>query len=173
MSNEQFLAGLLAFLAALLVGSLVEYGVHRLMHHGNLLGKKHAEHHRDNDGQGWLGEFKDYFVGSLPLTLGGGLIGYFLCASWATACGWMAGATLYAGIAAYAHQVQHERPELVFWLRRPVHHLHHKHKMWHHNFGITFDVWDRVFGTYKLVEWKPERRPFQYPLRSFLQIRWY
>jgi sterol desaturase/sphingolipid hydroxylase (fatty acid hydroxylase superfamily) len=79
---------------------------------------------------------------------------------------------MYATLAAYAHQVQHDRPELVFWLPRPVHHLHHKHKMWHHNFGILVDFWDRIFGTYKVVEWKPEKRPFQHRFREFFSIHW-
>jgi sterol desaturase/sphingolipid hydroxylase (fatty acid hydroxylase superfamily) len=68
--------------------------------------------------------------------------------------------------------VQHDNPELIFWLPRPVHYLHHSHKMWHHNFGITVDFWDRIFGTYKPVEWSPSRRPLQYPLKSYLQIKW-
>jgi sterol desaturase/sphingolipid hydroxylase (fatty acid hydroxylase superfamily) len=142
------------------------------MHFGKLLGKVHAEHHKNGWGQGVLGEFKDYFIGTIPI-LG---VGFFLCAygfdSLPAAVGWLTGGLSYAILAAYAHQLQHERPELVFWLPRPVHHLHHKHHMWKHNFGILVDFWDRIFGTYKLVEWKPERRPFQYPLRNFFQIKW-
>ncbi|MBW3540681.1 MAG: arylsulfatase [Planctomycetes bacterium] len=45
--------------------------------------------------------------------------------------------------------------------------------MWKHNFGILVDVWDRVFGTYQVVEWKPEKRPFQHPLRNFFRIKWF
>ena len=54
--------GVIAFVSAFLIGTLVEYFVHRLMHDRRLLGKKHAEHHRDGWGQGWLGEFGDYFL---------------------------------------------------------------------------------------------------------------
>jgi sterol desaturase/sphingolipid hydroxylase (fatty acid hydroxylase superfamily) len=159
--------GSVAFLAALIFGTLVEYVVHRLMHVRWLLGKKHAEHHKDGWGQGWAGEFWDYFVGTIVLLWMGFLY------SVPAGIGWIAGAWVYAALAAYAHQLQHERPELCFWLPRPVHYLHHAHHMWRHNFGISVDIWDRVFRTYKVVEWKPEKRPFQYPLRSFFQIKWF
>ncbi len=45
--------------------------------------------------------------------------------------------------------------------------------MWHHNFGISFDVWDRVFRTYKAVEWKPEKKPFEHKLTEISRIRWF
>lgn len=142
---------LFSFVIALFVGTLVEYWGHRLMH-GFLLKKRHARHHRDGDGQGWLLEFKDYFLGSFPVTLIGGLLAYYFL-SLDAGIGFWAGGILYAALAAYSHQLQHERPELCFWLSRPVHYLHHANHHWHHNFGITFDIWDRVFGTYKKVEW--------------------
>ena len=41
--------------------------------------------------------------------------------------------------------------------------------MWHHNFGITFDVWDRVFGTYRRLAWQPIARP---AWRNLLRIQW-
>jgi sterol desaturase/sphingolipid hydroxylase (fatty acid hydroxylase superfamily) len=173
MLGEQFLTRGLAFLLGLFACSLVEYLVHRGMHHGKMLGRRHAEHHRHGWGQGWLGEFRDYFLGGAPLWLGGLAIAYFVFDSLPAGIGFVVGCLAYACLAAYAHQVQHDKPELVFWLKRPVHHLHHKHHMWHHNFGILVDVWDRVFGTYKVVEWKPERRPFQHPPRAFFQIKWY
>src|SRR4051812_33558761 len=69
---------LAAFLIALFVGTLVEYWGHRVMH-AWLLKKRHARHHRDGAGQGWLGEFRDYFLGSAPVILLGGLIAYFVC----------------------------------------------------------------------------------------------
>ena len=170
---EPLVAAGVAFAAALVAGTLIEYWVHRLMHSGRVLGRKHAEHHRDGHGQGWAGEFRDYFVGVLPLLASVSATAWLAFGSPGVAAGWAVGGTLYAALAAYAHQLQHEKPELVFWLPRPVHHLHHKHRMWRHNFGILVDWWDRVFGTYKAVEWKPERRPFQHPLRAFLQIKWY
>ena len=173
MLAEQLVAAAATFAAALLTGTLIEYAVHRLMHCGKMLRRKHAEHHRDGRGQGWAGEFWDYYVGVLPLILSGSAVAWLVFASPGAAGGWAAGGTFYAALAAYAHQLQHEKPELVFWLPRPVHHLHHKHHMWRHNFGILVDWWDRVFGTYKAVEWKPELRPFQHSLRAFLRIKWF
>ena len=156
---------LVAFLIALVLASLVEYWGHRAMH-TFLLRKKHAEHHRDNDGQGWLGEFWDYFIGTVPLMWFGFL--------WSVevGVGFAAGGLLFACWAAYSHQIQHENPELVFWLRRPVHHLHHRDKLWKHNFGISSGLWDRVFGTYKDCVWKPARRASDYPISSYFLIKW-
>ena len=42
--------------------------------------------------------------------------------------------------------------------------------MWNYNFGISIDLWDRVFGTYKDVEWNPERK--RHSLKSYFQIKW-
>jgi len=156
-----------SFVFAMVFGTLAEYVVHRLMHSGKVLGKKHAKHHQAAHGQGWFGEFLDYFLPSLAILWAGFLF------SIPAGIGFAIGGTIYAALAAYSHQIQHERPELTFWLPRPVHHLHHSHKMWNHNFGISVDFWDRVFGTYKRVEWNPEKRPFEYPLSSFVRIKWF
>jgi len=156
---------LIAFLIALPTASLVEYWGHRAMHSW-LRRKKHAEHHRDNESQGWLGEFWDYFVGGLPLLWLGFLF------SMEAGFGLAAGGMVYICWAAYCHQIQHEKPEVVFWLRRPVHYLHHRDRMWKHNFGISTAVWDKVFGTYKAAEWKPEKRPRDYPWWSLFHIKW-
>ena len=156
---------LLAFLLALVVASLVEYWGHRAMHSW-LLKKKHALHHRDGDAQGWFGEFVDYVVGSSWILLAGFLY------SVEAGIAFLTGGLLFAMWAAYNHQLQHEQPELCFWLRRPVHHLHHNGHMWHNNFGISSGIWDRVFGTYKHVEWQRTRRIRGIPLRAYFQIRW-
>ena len=37
----------------------------------------------------------------------------------------------------------------------PTHYVHHKFNMWHYNFGMALDIWDRVFRTYKPVpQWR-------------------
>ncbi|HUG92734.1 MAG TPA: sterol desaturase family protein [Planctomycetaceae bacterium] len=167
IESVPWLEASLALVLALAIGSLAEYLVHRLMHTGRLLGKTHARHHQDGDGQGWFLEFWDYLKGTLAILWVGFLY------SVPAGIGFATGGLLYAMLAAYAHQIQHERPEMVFWMKRPVHYLHHKHHMWKHNFGILVDVWDRVFGTYRVVEWVPERRPFQHPLSDFLRIKWF
>ncbi len=133
----------------LLSGTLGEYLMHRAMHARRALGERHARHHRLGFGQGWLGELIDYAGGGLP---GGVALAAIL--TWVTGSpsfggGFFTGVLLHLVFAAYAHQLQHERPELVFWMRKPVHYLHHEHGLWHHNFGISTPLWDHVFGTYQ------------------------
>ena len=166
-ANQDSLVFILALLLAFLVGTLVEYVVHRLMHARILLGQKHLEHHKEGTAQGWWGEFLDYFLPSIPLLW----LGFLYSVS--AGAGWVVGGFIYACIAAYAHQVQHDNPDLVFWLNKPVHHLHHKGKMWHHNFGITFSLWDKVFGTYKNIDWQPEHERKHYRLVNYFDIHWY
>ena len=128
---------------ALVLGTFVEYWGHRIMHQGKLLGKHHARHHQEGTGQGWLGEFRDYALPGLPL---------YLLAWWLgpdVGLGFSMGGIAYAAFAAYSHQLQHEAPHLVWWMVQPSHAVHHYHREWHHNFGITVAWWDRVFGTYR------------------------
>ncbi|MBX2801077.1 MAG: sterol desaturase family protein [Myxococcales bacterium] len=143
MSAAAVTTAAMAFGLALLVGTFVEYWGHRLMHVGRVLKKRHARHHQRGTGQGWLGEFRDYVLPTLLICWVG-----FLHSTEA-GVGFLLGDLCYAALAAYAHQLQHERPKQVFWLSQPVHAVHHYHQEWHHNFGITVDVWDRVFGTFK------------------------
>jgi sterol desaturase/sphingolipid hydroxylase (fatty acid hydroxylase superfamily) len=157
------LVGLCAFFIALLIGTFVEYWLHRAMHQW-LLKKRHARHHQEGTGQGWLLEFKDYFLGTffvLP-------VGFLLSID--AGIGFVAGGLFYTFWAAYSHQLQHEKPELCFWIASPVHYLHHHHHMWHYNFGISTDLWDRVFRTYKKVDWNPA--PKHHSLWSWFQIKW-
>jgi sterol desaturase/sphingolipid hydroxylase (fatty acid hydroxylase superfamily) len=158
------LVGLTAFAIVIFLSTFVEYWGHRFMHRW-LLRKRHARHHQLGTGQGWLGEFFDYSTGTLVLLWVGFLY------SVEAGIGWAAGGLLYAAWAAYSHQLQHERPELCFWLRRPVHYLHHHHHMWHHNFGISVSLWDHVFGTYKKVDWQPPAGKSHSPL-DYLRIKW-
>jgi sterol desaturase/sphingolipid hydroxylase (fatty acid hydroxylase superfamily) len=159
------LAGLTAFVLAIVIGTFVEYWGHRFMHKW-LLRKRHARHHQSGVGQGWLGEFFDYSTGTLLLMWLGFLH------SVEAGIGFAAGGVAYAAWAAYSHQLQHERPELCFWLRRPVHYLHHHHHMWHHNFGISVSLWDHVFRTYKKVDWQPPAADRKPALLSYLRIKW-
>ena len=153
---------LVAALLAFVVGSFAEYWGHRLMHLW-LKRAKHVQHHQSAVGQGFLREFLGYTRGSWPLLLTG-----FVC-SLEAGVGFAAGALLYSAFAAYAHELQHEHPECCFWLIRPVHHIHHCERMWNHNFGITSDVWDRVFGTYRHVNYQ---RPARGSWRNLFRVKW-
>lgn len=157
--------------AAYLVGgfffaSFVEYWVHRLMHKAVLLGKVHRDHHASGVAQGVLWEYWDYVKGSAVL-----MIPPFFV-SLTAGIGWTIGANLFALFSAYSHQLQHENPARCWWMPMPIHHVHHKFKMWHHNFGMAVDWWDHVFRTYKKVDWQPTVDQAQRE-RSALAIRWW
>jgi sterol desaturase/sphingolipid hydroxylase (fatty acid hydroxylase superfamily) len=140
-----------SFLVALVVTSLLEYVIHRLMHLGVVLGAHHAGHHRDGWGQGFWPELRTYLLpGSLVI-----LPPWILGAEVGT--GWTAGCVVYASFIAYAHQLQHDNPAACRWMPMPVHYVHHRDGMWHHNFGMSCDLWDRLFGTYKRVPFGAER----------------
>lgn len=153
------------------LGTLGEYWIHRGMHHrwvGRFLVKRHGDHHMDGLGQGVLQEFRDYAAGALaaavlllPLDY------YFVTGGW-VAGGGVAGAAIHAIFAAWCHQAQHEDPRLLPWQSAsPVHFIHHKRNQPGHNYGISVDWWDKVFGTYKpepnwraLMEPNAPRRPW-------------
>jgi sterol desaturase/sphingolipid hydroxylase (fatty acid hydroxylase superfamily) len=157
---------LAAFAGAVGVASLVEYWVHRLMHQPYRLGERHRDHHRRNEGQGVLWEFRDYLLGTVIVMV----IPFFW--SVLVGCFWALGGIAYAAFSAYAHQLQHENPRKCFWMKMPVHYVHHKYGMWHHNFGLGVDWWDHVFGTYKPVEWLDDGE-INRPDRGYLQLRWF
>lgn len=156
------------FIVAFVFSSLAEYWVHRLMHADPKLkiSERHRDHHRRNDAQGVIWEFLDYIKGTFI-----GMLLLFLF-SWQAGLGWLLGALAYALFSAYAHQLQHENPTKCFWMKMPVHYVHHKYGMWHHNFGLGVDWWDHVFGTYKAVDWLTEEETSQ-PDRSHLALRWW
>ncbi len=154
------------FLVAFVLASLVEYWVHRLMHLPLQLGERHRDHHRRGEGQGVLLEFLDYLKGAFVLMLPPYLI------SLSAGLSWTLGAIAYAAFSAYAHQLQHENPRKCFWMPMPVHYVHHKYGMWHENFGLGVDWWDRVFGTYKPVDWLTEDE-LQRPDQGRFQLRWW
>lgn len=167
-SSSALVASGSAFLFAFILASFVEYWMHRFMHRfgESKLGARHLDHHRRNEGQGVLWEFFDYIKGSaivmvLPL--------FF---SLTLGLGWAAGALAYAAFSAYAHQLQHENPRLCFWMPMPVHYVHHKYGQWEHNFGLAVDWWDRVFGTYKPVDWIDEQELARPELGPW-QLRWW
>jgi sterol desaturase/sphingolipid hydroxylase (fatty acid hydroxylase superfamily) len=45
--------------------------------------------------------------------------------------------------------------------------------MWHYNFGLALDIWDRVFRTYKPVPWREGLSPELAARRSLVRIRWW
>jgi sterol desaturase/sphingolipid hydroxylase (fatty acid hydroxylase superfamily) len=162
---EKIAIGVGCFAIAFVLASLVEYWVHRLMHKPYKLGERHRDHHRRNEGQGVIWEFFDYIKGTILI------MGLMFFVSIEAGIGWFLGGIVYAAFSSYAHQLQHENPTKCFWMKMPVHYVHHKYGMWHHNFGLAVDWWDHVFGTYKLVDWLTEEELKQ-PDRGYLELRW-
>ncbi len=160
------MVAVLFFIAAFIFASFVEYWMHRLMHASPRVGKRHRDHHRRNEGQGVVWEFLDYVKGSAIAMI----IPFFFSIS--AGLGWVAGAVAYAAFSAYAHQLQHDNPTRCFWMKMPVHYVHHKYNMWHHNFGLGVDWWDYVFGTYKEVDWLTEEEKST-AHQGYLRLRWW
>jgi sterol desaturase/sphingolipid hydroxylase (fatty acid hydroxylase superfamily) len=157
--------GVVCFVVAFVLASLVEYWVHRLMHKPYKIGERHRDHHRRNEGQGVIWEFFDYLKGTILI------MGLLFFVSIEAGIGWFLGGLVYAAFSSYAHQLQHENPTKCFWMKMPVHYVHHKYGMWYHNFGLAVDWWDHVFGTYKLVDWLTDEELSQ-PERGYLELRW-
>jgi len=158
--------GSICFAIAFVLASLVEYWVHRLMHVSVRIGERHRDHHRRNEGQGVLWEFCDYVKSTIIIMLP--MFFYSIPAG----IGWTLGGVVFAAFSSYAHQLQHENPTRCFWMKMPVHYVHHKYGMWHHNFGLAVDWWDRAFGTYKAVDWLTEDEQHQ-PKRGYFELRWW
>ena len=159
---------LISFFLTLIFASFLEYWLHRLMHISPKFGRdiiSHYDHHRRNEAQGVLGEFKDYSKVILPLSLS------FLI-SVPIGAGVLLGSSVYAIFSAYAHQLQHENPTKCFWMKMPVHFVHHEYNQWHHNFGLGVDWWDRIFGTYKSMEWQ-DRKAAERVEKGHLQVKWW
>lgn len=163
---------LAAFVLAYLSASLIEYWAHRVMHIFPRIFKFHTNHHINGEGHGWWKEFRNYALFSSPYSLS-------LCFGvWLIGLGWqmgiscLLGCIVYAAFAAYAHQLQHDNPIACEWMPMPVHYVHHEYDQWQHNFGIAVDWWDKIFGTYKSVEWLSEVDP-KYPKKGYFQILWW
>ncbi|MFM2303536.1 MAG: hypothetical protein RLZZ135_945, partial [Cyanobacteriota bacterium] len=106
----------------------------------------HYGHHRSNTTKGFVGDFLDFSLVSL-LVLPAFLI------SLSVGLIMISGTVAFAAFASYAHQIQHHNPDKCFWMKMPIHYIHHKNNQWDSNFGLAIDWWDIVFGTYKSVEW--------------------
>lgn len=154
----------LSAIVAFLFGTLAEYFIHRAMHWGVLYPEGHRYHHRTGDARTFLRDFIDYGGAALLL----GWFGFFV--SLPVGFGWLFGGLVYAALASYSHQLQHADADLVFWMKRPVHRVHHDLDQTEKNFGVLVDWWDRLFGTYQAVEWPRGRAPLR--LGRFLAIPW-
>jgi hypothetical protein len=142
------------FTAGLVWWTLLEYLLHRFAFHGRVagLGRRHLAHHADL-------QSRDLALASPP-AVGLGLAGHaaLFLGLLGPVPGGAALAGVTAGYAAYEaiHLAVHRprpRSRLLRHLRR--HHLLHHGARPHARFGVTTDLWDRVFGT---LEPRPRRR---------------
>jgi sterol desaturase/sphingolipid hydroxylase (fatty acid hydroxylase superfamily) len=148
-----------------IVGTLAEYFVHRLMHWGVLYPEGHRYHHESGDPRTFLRDVIDYGMGAAPFAWFGFVV------SVPIGIGTVIGAISYVLLASYSHQLQHARADLVFWMGRPVHGVHHALDQRDSNFGILVDWWDRLFGTYRPVEW--QRSPSRPTIKDYVAIPWW
>jgi sterol desaturase/sphingolipid hydroxylase (fatty acid hydroxylase superfamily) len=141
------------FIFAFIFASFLEYWVHRLMHLYPKFGNEiaHYGHHRSNTAKGFLLDWLDFSLVSLLL-----LPAFLVSLSIGIAM--TSGAIVFAGFASIAHQIQHNNPDKCFWMKMPIHYVHHQNNQWDSNFGLTVDYWDRVFKTYKPIELLPEKQ---------------
>jgi sterol desaturase/sphingolipid hydroxylase (fatty acid hydroxylase superfamily) len=151
-------------IGAVIFATFAEYFIHRGMHWGFIYPKGHLKHHRKDEARTYLADFLDYGSGALLV----GWIGFLV--SVPVGIGWAVGALVYTALASYSHQLQHAHAELVFWMKRPIHRLHHIHDMKDANFGILVDWWDRLFGTYMPATYRRPKRESR--LRDFVAIPW-
>ena len=153
------------FSGAFIFSSFVEYWMHRLMHRFPKAFPTHPRHHVNNAGQGFIWEFRDYTIASsLPMCA-------LFLVSKEVGLAWLLGALSYAAFAAYAHQLQHDNPKACFWMKMPVHYVHHEYNQWHHNFGLGVDWWDFVFGTYQEADWLTEKAQ-DVPKKGLWELKW-
>jgi len=155
---------IIAAASAVVFGTFAEYFIHRSMHWGILHPEGHRHHHEANDARTFMRDFFDYGTGAAAL----GWLGFLV--STTSGIGWAFGALVYAILASYAHQIQHANADLVFWMKRPVHRLHHNLDMRDHNFGVLVDWWDRLFGSYEPIEYPRETR--RATARDYFAIPW-
>ena len=167
MRWEPLVSGSVALVSGAVFASFAEYWAHRLMHRFRWLGKTHRRHHARGTAQGVFLEYAEYTWKSCWLMWPGFLI------SVPCGLGWLIGTNMYAAFAAFAHQLQHENPRKCFWLRQPIHFVHHAHNQWHENFGVAVEIWDHVFRTYREMDWHTRQSPTQAdPDRRIWQINW-
>jgi sterol desaturase/sphingolipid hydroxylase (fatty acid hydroxylase superfamily) len=134
----------LSSLLALLLGTLVEYLLHRFLLHArsrNFITRRHRLHHKSNRADTLWGDFRDFLPGMVPFCWLGFLH------SPAGGVGFLFGGVVYVFVLALVHKLSHEGPHLIFWMSPNAHALHHDEAPCC-NFGIVTRFWDVVFGTY-------------------------
>lgn len=168
-SSRRPIEALFATAVTMLSIDFASYVVHRLLHKVPILWKIHRVHHSATS----LTPLTTYrqhplepliLYGARGLAAGIGLSVFYLFFPHRTPVITVAG--LGAGFFIYMFTVNlHHAPvpvryprRLRRWLISPhIHHLHHSANPIHYgrNFGVVFAIWDRLFHTYRDVEFEP------------------
>ncbi len=148
------------FAAGFVVWTLAEYWLHRTLFHwtpDTWWGAKfhfilHGVHHD------W---FKDRYRLVMPPAVSLALAAVFFGSYWAIAqaaapladpswvYAFMAGKIVgYVNYDVTHYYIHHGKPSLSFYKKLRHHHNNHHHANPERKFGVSFTVWDRVFGTY-------------------------
>ena len=142
-SRASIVASVAVVVLGLLLFSLIEYGFHRWLFHGNvpLFAPGHQKHHDNPLGYDSL----PFFLPPVLLLM---LWGAFcLALPFATALlltgGIAAGYAAYGSTHALMHVTQFKHPLARRWAAS--HHVHHYHP--DSNFGVTTPLWDFLLGT--------------------------
>lgn len=135
------------FLAALALGTVVEYLLHRFFLHSRFrhwVIRRHKLHHKTYVRYSIASEFLGFFPPAIPFLWVG------FVHSVPAGLAFVAGEIAFVLAEAVAHKWSHEAPHRLFWMDPAVHAVHHADGVrW--NYGVLTTFWDRVFGTYRVV----------------------
>lgn len=146
------LASVGLFFAGLLVWTLTEYWLHRLLFHWEPPGRwgermhflVHGVHHK------WpKDKYRLVMPPAVSLTLFFAFLGIFYLALggrlvWPFHAGFVIGYMAYDLIHYYVH---HYNPKSPYWLRLKKHHMLHHFKTPDERYGVSMKLWDYVFRT--------------------------
>lgn len=143
-ANASYLVLVLLFAVGYAAWTLTEYLMHRFVfHHFPVFTAMHLAHHKE----------PHELIGTPTIVT---LAAFALLVFWpmhafagleqasALSAGMMSGYLAYVGVHYIVHNVGSGG---LPWMKRLIRlHAVHHHDI-HHNFGVTTDIWDRVFGT--------------------------
>ncbi len=135
----------IVFAAGLAGWTLIEYVLHRaVFHHAPIVAEIHELHHRSPQAfigtPAWASVLIALLAAAIPSIA---LLGFDL--GTALTAGLVAGYLWYVFVHYTTH---HWRPRKgSYFYRARLRHARHHHHAQAGNFGVTTDVWDRVFGT--------------------------
>lgn len=160
---------IVGFLTGLLTANFGEYWVHRMLH--RMKNPIHINHHKENISHGWLHEYWQYLYPASPIILMIATVLWFTLGKFVS-IGWALGVVIHIAYSAYLHELCHTNPSLLFWMKQPIHHSHHKYgnEKVSNNFSFGNTFWDKLFGTYKHDDsWEPKAFTF----KEFFRIKWF